>query len=86
MDKQGIYELQLIDSNCNDCGFMVRDFDKLKLHKESYAGTGVMDRLNFGRCTKFDKSVTFIPETCQPETQQCFEHRKLVISTKPPYY
>jgi hypothetical protein len=70
-------ELQLIDCNCNDCKFMVRDLEKLNRHKQSFAGTGLMDKLNFGNCTKFSKSVSFIPATCQLETQHCFEHRKL---------
>jgi len=45
MDRESVYELQKIDCNCNDCKFMVRDFKKLELHKESYKGTGIMDRL-----------------------------------------
>lgn len=28
MSKEGIIELQKLDCNCNDCGFLVRDFDK----------------------------------------------------------
>jgi len=56
---------------------MVRDLEMLNKHKKTFAGTGIMDKLNFGTCTKFNKSVTFIPNTCQLETQQCFEHRKL---------
>lgn len=74
--KQATIELQNIDCNCNDCKFMVRDFDKLKKHKESYEGTGLMDRLAFGNCTKFNKDVSFIPETCQLHTQECFKHRR----------
>jgi hypothetical protein len=70
-------ELQLIDCNCNDCKSMVRDLDMLNKHKKTFARTGIMDKLNFGTCTKFNKSVTFIPNTCQLETQQCFQHRKL---------
>jgi len=70
-------ELQLIDCNCNDCKFMVRDLEKLNKHKKTFVGTGITDKLNFGMCTKFNKSVTFIPNTCQLETQNCFEHRKL---------
>jgi len=68
-------ELQLIDCNCNDCGHMVRDQIRLNKHKESYKGTGLMDNLNFGNCKKFNKPVSFIPVTCQLETQECFEHR-----------
>ena len=32
--------------------------------------------INYGNCTKLNKPVSFIPETCQIETQNCFEHRK----------
>lgn len=74
--KESILDLQKIDCNCNDCLFMGRDFDKLKKHKEHYSGTGLMDKLAFGNCIKFDKSVSFIPETCQIETQECFVHRR----------
>ena len=31
----------------------------------------------YGNCTKFNnKEVTFIPNLCQLDTQQCFKHRK----------
>jgi hypothetical protein len=55
---------------------MVRDFAALEAHKKSYEGTGQMDRLAFGNCTKLNKPVSFIPMTCQLETQHCFVHRK----------
>ena len=32
--------------------------------------------INFGTCTKLNKEVTFIPNMCQLETQECFKHRK----------
>lgn len=69
-------ELQNIDCNCNDCKHMIRDFYKLESHKKSYEGTGLMDRLAFGICTKLEKDVSFIPGVLQLETQECFEHRK----------
>lgn len=31
--------------------------------------------LNYGNCKKLNKPVSFIPNICQLETQQCFEHR-----------
>lgn len=55
---------------------MVRDLVKLQAHIDTYKGTGLMDRLNFGDCTKFNKPVNFIPVTCQVHTQECFKHRK----------
>ena len=76
MDKESALALQKIDCNCNDCKFMVRDMEKLKIHKASYEGTGLMDNLQFGDCIKFQKQVSFIPNTCQLETQNCFEHRR----------
>lgn len=76
MDKESIYLLHKIDCNCNDCVFMIRDTEKYNKHQESYNGTGLMDRLAFGDCDKFFKPVSFIPGTCQIETQKCFSHRK----------
>jgi hypothetical protein len=71
-------ELQKIDANCNDCKFMQRRQDLMKewdhLHKGSEKAS---HRLHYGTCVKFDKIVTFIPNTCQLETQECFEHRRL---------
>lgn len=32
--------------------------------------------INYGKCSRFGKSVSFIPDTCQLETQSCFTHRK----------
>lgn len=74
-------ELQLIDCNCNDCKHMIRDFERLNQHKKSYEGTGVMDNLQFGFCSQLEKNVSFIPNTCQLETQSCFQHRKTNILT-----
>lgn len=31
--------------------------------------------INYGNCTKLDKSVSFIPNACQLETQFCWESR-----------
>lgn len=76
MDKESAYLLQKIDCNCNDCKHMIRDNERTAAHQKSYEGTGLMDRLQYGNCLKFKKTVCFIPVTCQLETQQCFEHRK----------
>ena len=32
--------------------------------------------INYGNCTKLSKAVSFIPNVCQLETQNCFVHRK----------
>ena len=113
MDKESIYELQKIDCNCNDCKFMVRDFDKFKkwenwnremqladfaikqakeiedAKKQIPYNQWLVDKamkmqfqfdrkflISYGHCTKFDKDVSFIPEICQLENQECFEHRR----------
>lgn len=69
MTKESIYELQKIDCNCNDCKFMERDLSKIPTK-------GNAAKINYGHCSKFDKPVTFIPVTCQLDTQVCFEHRR----------
>jgi hypothetical protein len=77
MDKESIFELQKIDCNCNDCIFMIRDFEKMKsfdhLHKGELKAS---HRINYGNCTKLNKQVTFIPNTCQLNTRECFKHRR----------
>lgn len=32
--------------------------------------------INYGSCSKLSKPVSFIPNTCQLDTQTCFEHRR----------
>lgn len=32
--------------------------------------------INYGHCNKLNKEVSFIPNFCQIETQECFKHRK----------
>ena len=66
--KDRLKELQKIDCNCNDCISMVRDMGK-------FPEKGKPLPINYGYCTKFEKPVTFIPATCQIETQECFTHR-----------
>lgn len=70
-------ELQKIDCNCNDCVFMVRDIEKRKQYDELYAGRlNASYRINYGHCDKFKKPVSFIPNLCQIDTQECFKHRR----------
>lgn len=108
-------ELQLVDCNCNDCGYMKRRLDilaeKKQQHRDQVAASirrlrrlkleeiqSKMDlgknakglikerarvsvnknygKLSYGDCLKFVKPVSFIPNVCQLETQECFVHRK----------
>lgn len=32
--------------------------------------------INYGYCDKFNKDVSFIPGTCQLDTQECFQNRR----------
>ena len=118
MDKSPAYALQLIDCNCNDCGFMKRDIerfnkslndhhrwqldyfnvirDNLYAKSDYWVERGDLEKsevikkeadkmkfqfdkkeaaIHYGHCQKFDKGVSFIPVTCQIETQKCFKHR-----------
>ena len=115
MDKESAYELQKIDCNCNDCKFMIRDFDEYNKWEEwnrkiqlkefnikkanafmiandckdlkgketllNFANKMVFifdksGNLSYGNCEKFQIKVSFIPNVCQIETQECFKHRK----------
>jgi hypothetical protein len=87
LDKESIFELQKIDCNCNDCKFMERDFDKMKSFDHLHEGQEkASHRCNYGTCTKFNKLVSFIPNTCQLETQSCFEHRRRGLICDDPKY
>ena len=81
MTKESIIELQKIDCNCNDCKFLIRDLERYNSFNHLYTNQqGHVEhpsyRPQYGKCTKFNKEVSFIPNTCQVETQECFEHRK----------
>ena len=69
MDKESIFELQKIDCNCNDCGYMKRNMDKLPKK-------GIANPINYGFCLFKEVSVSFIPNICSVENQTCFIHRK----------
>lgn len=72
-------ELEILDANCNDCKFMSRDMVKYKSFNHLHNGQEkASHRVNYGNCTKFNKPVSFIPITCQPQTQHCFEHRRIL--------
>lgn len=121
--RESIFERQLIDCNCNDCAFLVRNLEKFEESKKRRDGwqrttfesrkKRVLEeakslrergsdekadnlfkiannmkyhflnnsRINFGRCEKLDKDITFMPNQCQLETQECFEHRKKLKQT-----
>lgn len=77
MDKQSLIELQKIDCNCNDCNWMIRDFNKKKSYDHLHVGQEkASHRIDYGDCTKLNKPVSFLPNTFQIETQQCFKHRR----------
>ena len=50
-----------------------READKMKFQFDKKEAT-----INYGKCKKFDKQVSFIPNVCQLETKECFEHRRAV--------
>jgi len=118
MDKESIYELQKIDCNCSNCGYLERSLSKRQKHvdfhfklqknhfnsrrmkllekgewrlrrgekdkaklifKEARNMVFVFDEggcsLHYGQCLKFDKDVSFVANTLQLDTQECFSHR-----------
>lgn len=77
LDKESLYLLQCIDTNCNDCKNMVRDFEKMKSFDHLHVGQEkASHRCNYGNCTKFNKPVIFLANTCNPENKECFVHRR----------
>lgn len=98
MDKESLYERQKIDTNCNDCKFMQRDFDTYKKWEEFHRGLSLSEfnakkekglvrpkaqfqfdkagLWNYGKCAKLNKDVSFHPNQCMPQNQDCFIHRK----------
>lgn len=51
--------------------------NKLKLLlAEKYGYQGSKAPVQYGVCCKFNKQITFIANTLQLETQDCFEHRR----------
>lgn len=73
-------ELQEIDCNCNDFFWMERDFEKRKSFDHLHEGQiNASHRINYGRCVKLHKDVSFIPNTISIENQKCFIHRKASV-------
>lgn len=82
MDNESIFLLQCLDCNCNDCGYMVRDFEA---YKESEAlaikinpNVPKNNIANYGFCEKLKKSVKFYIGILSIENQKCFLHRKIL--------
>jgi hypothetical protein len=81
MTRESIIARQEIDCNCNDCIHMCRQLDKYiefdVMHTNNKGQvTSPSFRINYGWCNKFLKDVSFIPNTCQLDTQNCFVHRR----------
>jgi len=77
MDPLSRYLLQLVDCNCNDCVFLERDFERTNKERNRIKASGRTSKLTYGFCKKKDnKKISFLPNTCQIETQDCFEHRR----------
>lgn len=54
---------------------------QVKIEKEILKTTSVFQfekqhLLQYGNCSKFNKNISWIPNTCQLDTQECFKHRK----------
>lgn len=52
-----------------------KEYMKL-LEKSKHGYQGQRKPIQYGICKKFQKSITFIPNITQLETQKCFIHRK----------
>ena len=75
MRKESIYELQLIDMNCNTCIHFKRDVKKTK--KNNNNPLIKRNTIHYGLCKTRGVEVTAIANICSPENEGCFKHRKL---------
>lgn len=63
-------ELAKNDEDRRSCEGLLRVAEKMRFQ---FSREGM---ISYGHCTKLNKSVSFLPEVCQIETQHCFEHRR----------
>lgn len=68
--KDRWYDLENWDRLLSEADDMIFQFDKSSAS------------INFGTCSKFRKEITFIPNICQLETQECFLHRRELLFDK----
>lgn len=80
MDKESIYLLQCIDCNCNNCGYFKRDIEKTALQNKNEQI--IACKIHYGECLKFNKQVGEIANIALLHTQNCFVHRKDLITQK----
>lgn len=62
--KDRYYDLERWDALLTEADKMKFQFDKSEV------------MIQYGVCSKLNKPVTFIPNTCQVDMQNCFEHRR----------
>lgn len=60
--------LQAKDDRGRDAQLLIANKMKFQFDKNGL--------IQYGNCKKFNRPVSFLPMTCQLETQQCFKHRK----------
>ena len=58
MDSQSIIELQKIDCNCNDCGYMKRDFNKFEISLYNHY-KWTMDHFNAKKNNLLEKAMNW---------------------------
>lgn len=81
ISPESLLALQELDCNCNDCFYMSRDekkyrsFDFLYTNSEGVV-TEPSHRIQYGICGLKKVPVSFIPNTIQLSTQDCFVHRR----------
>lgn len=57
---------------------LLRESENMKFQFDKKEAT-----INYGNCSKFNhKEISFIPNTTQLDTQECFENRKQINQTK----
>jgi hypothetical protein len=72
-DAQNVIDSATCELELKSGNGMMRVAQKMKFYFEKKW------LLQYGKCLKFNKPVSFMPVTCQIETQQCFVHRRDTI-------
>jgi hypothetical protein len=70
-ETQSIYSRKKHKYNQEKGDNLVREANKLRFQFSKKGCT-----TNYGKCDKLNKDISFIPNTLQFETQDCFKHRR----------
>lgn len=66
---------EVINNACDDINRLNTGKGLLRVAQKMIFQFDSSHLLHYGFCHKFERHISFIPNTCQIETQSCFKHR-----------